>query len=35
MEVQTKNILYQFTEGQTHFDIPRAVKVSLAVNESK
>ena len=33
--VHSKNILYQFIEGQTHFGMPRGAKVSLALNEPK
>ena len=33
MEVQMKNILYQFIEGQTHFGMPRGTKMSLTLNE--
>ena len=32
MEVRTKNIPYQFIEGQTHFGMPRGAKLSLALN---
>ena len=33
VEVWTKNILYRFMEGQTHFGMPRGVKMSLALHE--
>ena len=33
MEVSTKNILYQFIEGQTHFGIARGAEMSLVLNE--
>ena len=33
MEVQTKNILYWCVEGQTNFGMPRAAKISVALNE--
>jgi hypothetical protein len=29
-----KNLLYQFIEGQIHFDMPRGAKMGLAPNES-
>ena len=32
MEVSTKNILYQFVEGQTHLDMPRGIKMSLVLD---
>ena len=35
MEVCTKNILYRFIEGQTHFGMPRGAKTSLALNDPK
>ena len=31
VEVWTKNILYQYVEGQTHSDLPRGAKKSLAL----
>ena len=30
-----KNVLYQFIEDQTHFDMPRGAKMSLALHELK
>ena len=30
-----KNILYQFIKGQTQFDMPRGIKMSLALTEPK
>jgi hypothetical protein len=35
IKVQTKNILYRFIEGQTHFGRPRGDIMSLALNEPK
>ena len=35
VEVWTKNILYRFIEGQTHFGMPRGDKMSLALNKAK
>ena len=33
VEVWTKNILYQFMKGQTHFGMQRGAKMSLALHE--
>jgi hypothetical protein len=33
VEVWTKNILYWFMKGQTHFGMPRGAKMSLALHE--
>jgi hypothetical protein len=33
VEVWTKKILYKLIEGQTHFDMPRGPKMSLALND--
>ena len=33
VEIWTKNILYGFNEGQTHFGMPRDAKMSLILNE--
>lgn len=33
--VSIKNIPYGFIEGQTHFDMPRGVKMTLAFTEPK
>ena len=33
MEVLTKNILYRFIEGQTHFSNACSAKMSLTLNE--
>ena len=35
VEVGMKNNLYQFSEGQTHFGMPRGATLSLALNEPK
>ena len=35
MELCMKNIFYQFIEGQTHVDMLRDAKVSMALNELK
>ena len=35
MEVSTKNSLYQFIEGQTHFGMARGAEMSLALNEPR
>jgi hypothetical protein len=35
MEICTKNVVYQFIKGQTHFGMPRGVKMSLACDEPK
>jgi hypothetical protein len=33
VEVWTKNILYRFMKGQTHFGMPKGAKMSLALHE--
>jgi hypothetical protein len=35
VEFWSQNILYMCTEGQTYFDMPRRVKMSLTLNEPK
>jgi hypothetical protein len=33
VEVSTKNISYQFIEGQTHFGMARGAEMSLVLND--
>ena len=35
VEIWTKNSLYWFIKGQTHFGMQRGAKMSLALNEPK
>lgn len=35
VEVQMKNILYQFMEGQPHLGLPRGANMSLALHKPK